>query len=967
VLKSLITGGDADPLLPRLLEGIHQAKEIELAVAFIKSSGLDILFPALSDALTERGATLTVLTSDYLDVTDPRALRSLMLLAERGADVRVFETAGQVSFHLKAYLFLRCSDGTPTGGTAFIGSSNISKIALTEGLEWNYRIEFSGDPADPVQERFCEIQDEYQVLLNRPEVIALDHDWIAGYEKRRRVPNAEVAPDSNDSPLPAPRPSDVQKAALRELSRTMEEGYRSGLVVMATGLGKTYLAGFFVKQMNAAKALFVAHREEILLQAEATFQRIFPRSVVGRYTGNRKEIEANLLFASVQTLGRTGHLELFAPGHFDCVVVDEFHHAAAPTYRRLLTHFRPRFMLGLTATPDRTDQSDILSLCDDNLVYSVNLFYGIEQRLLCRFSYYGIHDGTVDYTEIPWRNGRFDPHTLSNKLATLSRARHALKEWRDKAQKRTLAFCVSIKHARFMEKQFAQDGVRAVAVYGGSEMDRSEALERLDQGSIQVVFSVDLFNEGVDLPSIDTVMMLRPTESKVLFLQQLGRGLRRHPDKQRLIVLDFIGNHKGFVNRPLALFGDQSNLRDPSDFARRYEEGNLTLPEGCYVNFDLEFINFLARLHGGGPVDDYRSLRDSLGRRPTLTEYFHSGASVSQMRNRCGQWWGLLREQGDLDDKERIVFQGHEAFLREIEVTQMTRSFKAVLLEALIENDGFRNPPTLDALAEQALGVFRRRRNFIADIRRDLRNIDDIDMRQWTTYWNGNPVNAWTGGNRNQHDRNWFEESVGYFRPTFAISDDEHEVFQGMVQELVDFRLASYEKHLSSESETTGSVIPFPGTAKDSGTELPYFPNLKIACGYFRNGRADECEYKGLGDGYGRVDSARCFIARAVGDSMNGGKRPIRDGDYLLLELVSPDRAGSITNATMVIERQDIDGGDQYLLRVVNKTRDGRYILKAANPSYDDLQADESMRPLARLRAVIDPSHLRSGQSFDLT
>lgn len=965
--KSLITGGHADPLLPRLLEAIHLADEIELAVAFIKSSGLEVLFPALADAVTARGAGLTVLTSDYLDITDPQALRSLMLLAERGADMRVFETRGLVSFHLKAYIFLRFVNGIPSGGAAFIGSSNISKTALTEGLEWNYRIEFSGDPADPVQERFREIQDEYQALLNRPEVIALDYDWIAEYEKHRRVPDAEVAPGSDDQPLPTPRPSDVQKAALRELLRTMDEGYRSGLVVMATGLGKTYLAGFFVEQMNAVKVLFVAHREEILIQAEATFQRIFPRSVVGRYTGKRKEIEADLLFASVQTLGRAGHLELFKPRHFDCVVVDEFHHAAAPTYRRLLTHFRPRFMLGLTATPDRTDQSDILSLCDDNLVYSVNLFYGIEQRLLCRFSYYGIHDGTVDYTEIPWRNGRFDPDILSNKLATLSRARHALKEWRDKAQSRTLAFCVSIKHARFMEKQFAQDGVRAVAVYGGSEMDRSEALERLEQQTIQVVFSVDLFNEGVDLPSIDTVMMLRPTESRVLFLQQLGRGLRRHPDKQRLIVLDFIGNHKGFVNRPLALFGDRSDLRDPSDFARRYKEGTLTLPEGCYVNYDLEFINFLARLRGGGPVDDYRSLRDSLGRRPTLTEYFHSGASVSQMRNRCGQWWGLLREQGDLDDQERIIFQGHEAFLREIEVTQMTKSFKAVLLEALLENDGFRNPPTLDALAEQALGVFRRRRNFIADIRKDLRNIDAIDMPQWTTYWKGNPVNAWTGGNRKQHDRNWFEESAGYFRPTFAISEDEHEVFQSMVQELVDYRLASYEPRLKYERKTTESVLSFPDASKEGDTELPYFPNLQIACGYFRNGRADECEYKELGGGYGHVDPARHFVARAVGDSMNGGKHPIRDGDYLLLELISPDRAGSITNATMVIERQDIDGGDQYLLRVVNKTQDGRYILKAANRSYDDLQADESMRPLARLRAVIDPSHLRSSQSSDLT
>ena len=267
---------------------------------------------------------------------------------------------------------------------------------------------------------FEEVRNEYRLLLDHPQVLLLDYAWIDAYEKRRVMPPLPIAPGSNDSELPVPQPNEVQIEALKALADTRAVGYQRGLVVMATGLGKTYLAAFDSVQINAKRVLFVAHREEILLQAEATFQRIRPQAKVGRYAGLKKETEVDLLFASVQTLGKSHHLEKFLPIHFDYMVVDEFHHAAAPTYRRLLSHFRPHFLLGLTVTPERTDQSDILSLCDDNLVFTNGLFQGIEQGFLCPFSYYGIYDESVDYKGIPWRNRRFDPESLSNKLATLA-------------------------------------------------------------------------------------------------------------------------------------------------------------------------------------------------------------------------------------------------------------------------------------------------------------------------------------------------------------------------------------------------------------------------------------------------------------------------------------------------------------------------------------------------------------------
>jgi len=961
VAQYLTTGGENDPLLPQLLAAIRRANQIDLAVAFINSSGLDLLFAALTDAVEIRGARLRVLTSDYLDVTHPQALRRLLLLAERGADARIFQAGDQHSFHLKTYICLRTEDDRDQWGVAFVGSSNISRTALTDGLEWNVLVTFEEGRSDRSTEGFREIRREFESLFEHPRVTALDHGWIEAYEHRRKVQRLPIAPGSDETEEPPPKPTVIQSEALKALSGTRSHGFRRGLVVMATGLGKIYLAAFDSSRMGARRVLFVAHREEILLQAEASFQRVHTKARVGRFTGSQKDSEVDLLFASVQTLSRPNHLEKFDPDHFDYVVVDEFHHAAAPTYRRLLQHFRPRFLLGLTATPDRTDQSDILSLCDDNLVYTRQLFDGVELGLLSPFSYFGIYGETVDYREIPWRNGRFDPSSLSNKLATLGRARHVLRHWRDKAQHRTLAFCISKRHADFMAERFRREGIRAEAVYQGSNLDRSAALEQLDSGELQAIFAVDLFNEGVDLPAIDTVMMLRPSESKVLFLQQLGRGLRRHPAKEHLVVLDFIGNHRGFLNKLQALFGVGGSDSALAGFGRHARAGDLPLPPGCYANYDLEIIDFLTALHGQGPTRDYQALKDSMGRCPTLSEFYRSGSSIPTMRSRHGHWWALVRDQDDLQSAEAACLKRHEDFLREVETTAMTRCFKAVLLESLLENDGFRRPPRLDELAAQALEVFRRRRTFVADIREDLRDLDRIDEGRWLTYWKGNPIAAWLGRNRREIGRRWFELREDRFHPTFTVTEEESDTFQAMVQELVDYRLSVYEPRPEKRPEPSATVIPLPVTAPDreNDNELPFFPDLRIACGHFRTGRSDVDTVCRIGPGHSRLDPSRHFVARAIGNSMNGGKNPINDGDYLLFELVDPARAGSITGTIMAIERQDASGDDQYLLRVVTKTPDARYVLKATNPDFPDYEADEGMRTLARLRAVLEPDEIR--------
>lgn len=953
----LITGGTADPFLPRIEAEIHSATHIDIAVAFIKSSGMKLVFDALVDAVTERETKLRLLTSDYLGITDPQALRMLMLLSERGADVRVFE-AGDDSFHLKAYIFVRTHGGELVQANAFVGSSNISRKALTDGLEWNYRVAFAENAPTGARERIEEIRGKFDKLFAAKEARQLDYRWIEAYEMRRRPPPQAVAPGSDDRELPAPEPNEVQREALAALANTREKGFRRGLVVMATGLGKTFLAAFDVEQVGARRALFVAHREEILLQAEESFQRVLPNARVGRYSGQQRDRDADLLFASVQTVGRSRHLDTFDPQHFEYIVVDEFHHAAASTYRRLLQHFRPNFLLGLTATPDRTDQSDILSFCDDNLVYQRDLFDAVQGGWLSPFTYYGIYDEHVDYQAIPWRSGRFDPEVLSNKLATLARARHVLREWREKRQRRTLAFCCSIKHAEFMAQHFQRHGVQAVSVYAGSDVSRSQALDSLRDGSLDVVFSVDLFNEGMDLPGIDTVMMLRPTDSKILFLQQLGRGLRRDDGKERLVVLDFIGNHKGFFNKLEALFGGTSNNQALAALARKIEEGRVELPDGCFVNYDLKVIEFLKQLDSKGFQNQYEDLKASLGRRPTASEMYRAGTSMSRLRRQHGPWWQFVNDRGDLDERERRCLREYGKFFEAVETTAMTKCFKMVLLQALLELDGFSHAPTADSLTRRSLEVFQRRRQLVPDVREDLRDVDNPDTSAWTRYWRDNPINAWIGGNTRDAGC-WFHLEGDGFVPTFTVGPDDLEPFTSMVQELVDYRLAAYLPRLQADTEQN-NVVPFPESAHR--TELPYFPNIQIACGHFKAGRADAEEYRSLGPGHGRLDPARHFIARASGNSMNGGKQPIHDGDYLLLERVTPTSAGSITGNVMAIERADDTGDGQYLLRVVTKTPDGHYLLKATNPDYGDFQADESMRTFARFREVLDPLEMAVGQ-----
>lgn len=955
----LTVGGKQHHFLPKLCHAIRSGDQVDMAVAFVKTTGLNLLLPDLLDVMqTEREpapARVRILTSDYLDITDPEALRKLTLLQDHGAQVAVYESKGS-SFHMKAYLFAGQSDSNRHWGRAFIGSSNISRQALQDGLEWNYQIDYPPDTG------YLEAVSRFEELFRHPKVVPLTDHWIDEYAKRRVPPPQPIVPGSMEQEAP-PMPNEVQKAALKALDETREEGYKRGLVVLATGLGKTWLSAFDAKQLGARRILFVAHREEILYQAAETFVRIKPNSRVGFYMGKQRDHSVDILCASIQTLGKESHLERFAPQHFDYIVVDEFHHAAAPTYHRLLKYFAPQFLLGLTATPDRTDRSDILSLCDDNLVYEYPLFAGVRGNFLVPFHYHGIYDETVEYQEIPWRNGKFDPNLLAHKLATMGRARHALRVWSEHKQVRTLAFCVSRVHADFMARYFQKNGVRAASVHGESEMSRGEALELLESGGLDVIFSVDLFSEGVDLPAIDTVLLLRPTESKVLFLQQIGRGLRKSHGKDRLVILDFVGNHQSFLHKPQALMGQAMNLRQLAEFARKAEQNRLDLPDGCFVNYDLEVIDFLKGLDQKGAEKDYQALKDTLGRRPTLTEYYRFGANIAQARKQHGSWFGLLKDMGDLAEEDEVLLALHIDFFVEVEKTSMNKSFKIILLEAFQLVGGWEKGVELPVLAEESWRIMKRRPRLFAEIADSVCHVDGR-ASEWQEYWRVNPVKYWTN-----KSPSFFSFEQERFEPTFSVDQSAMAVFESMVQELIDYRLAKYEarQDLTQDLQQQRNLRPIP--AQD--TELPFFPTLKIACGHFRNSMVDQIEdveYRTLGSGHGRLNPEKHFIARASGNSMNGGRRPILDGDYLLLEQISSEAAGKVTDTTLAIERADEAGDTQYLLRTVRKSATGEYVLEAANSEHDDIivtpELAEQFRTFARLKEVISPLEMARGQEL---
>lgn len=648
---ALLTNSRGEPSLGAELRAeLETSDEVDLLCAFVKWHGIRLLEPQLRN-LQHRQLPFRVITTTYMGATERAALDRLV--RELGAQVKVQYDAQRTRLHAKAWMFRRRSEFD----TAYVGSSNLSRAALLDGVEWNVRLSRVGTPTllDKFRATFDTYWNDssfepYDPDLHRDRL----DDALAEAGGSRSHDRVTVTLSGLDV---RPYPYQQEMLEALDVERTVHGRHRN-LIVAATGTGKTVVAALDYRGLcNAATGhrpslLFVAHRREILQQSLRTYREVLNDASFGElYVGGVRPERWHHVFASVQSLNSYG-VSAIPPEAFDVVVIDEFHHAEAATYRQILNHLRPDELLGLTATPERTDGVDVRSFFDGRTAAELRLWDALGADLLCPFHYFAAADGT-DLRRIAWSRGRYDDHELSN-LYTGNRPRATivLSQLRDKvielAAMRALGFCVSVAHAEYMASVFREAGIPARAVSGATpSVEREKALADLRDRRVNVLFAADLFNEGLDLPEVDTVLFLRPTESATVFLQQLGRGLRRTRDKAVLTVLDFVGHHR-------KEFRFDAKLRALTGYTRReldraIDRGFPFLPAGCQIVMDrrtqalvLENIRaqvanrwrqMVAELRSYGDVDLDTYLRES-------------GVELADVLRGDRSWTRLRREAG---------------------------------------------------------------------------------------------------------------------------------------------------------------------------------------------------------------------------------------------------------------------------------------------------------------------------------
>ncbi len=641
----------ASPLAPRLLKNdesrhdnvlsalqreMAECERLDLSVAFLAKSGIQVLMKSLLD-LERREVPVRLLTSTYLDFNEPEALAKVRELTN--IELRVYDGP----LHTKGYLF---SKGEVR--TLIVGSSNLTQSALQTNAEWNLLVN--------TYERgsvWESTRDEFERVWSSPRARAVTDAWLDWYRSVhrrasfRRVPTADLAADLVAEPAEGASrqepgagvaekpitPNKMQAEALSNLRELREKGESKALLISATGTGKTYLAALDVRACAAGRVLFVVHRQQIAKKALESFERVSGRRrTYGIYSGSTHERDADYVFCTVQLLAR--HLDEFAPDEFDYVIVDEAHRSGAESYQRVLSHFRPKFLLGMTATPDRTDGYNIYDLYGNNVAYRITLQKAQESRMLAPFHYFGICDLVVDGESI-------GDHARFSQLTSSRRVSHVIEQIERYAVdpvRRGLVFCSRVDEARELSRAFNDRGFRTVALDGeSSEADRQRAVERLQYDHdvrddyLEYIFTVDIFNEGIDIPLVNQIIMLRPTESAIVFVQQLGRGLRSVPGKDYVLVLDFIGNYQQSFLIPVALSGDRSFNKD--NLRRFMREGSRLIPGCSTISFDEVSERHVYRMLDRARLgdvrrirDEYQSLKHMLGRIPTLMDFCQMGS-----------------------------------------------------------------------------------------------------------------------------------------------------------------------------------------------------------------------------------------------------------------------------------------------------------------------------------------------------
>lgn len=613
-------------------EELLRCDKFQISVAFITMGGITPLLQTLKE-LENKGIPGEILTTNYLDFSEPKALAKLNDLKNIKLKMYDVESANN-GFHTKGYIFKK-----EEVYRIILGSSNMTNTALTSNIEWNTKI-ISTEQGERAQD----IVNEFNELWNSEYALDFEHFYEiykTRYEiikHQRQEAKKDKIPSFEKYTL---KPNSMQEEFILNLRKIMEKGEKRALLISATGTGKTYASAFAMRELGFKKVLFLVHREQILKQAKKSYENVFSSNITtGILSGNHKDINADYLFSTVQTLSRENVLSQFDENRFDCIVIDETHKAGAESYHKIINHFKPKLLLGMTASPERTDGFDIYKLFDHNIASEIRLQDALKDDLLCPFHYFGISDLTVDGREI-------DEKTEFRYLATEERVNHVIEKaeyfGHNGDRVKGLVFCSRNDEAKALSDAFNKRGYNTIALSGSnSQSEREEAVERLEMECdvdengrpvsnqpLDYIFTVDIFNEGVDIPKVNQVIMLRPTQSAIIFVQQLGRGLRKADGKEYVVVLDFIGNYSNNFLIPIALSGDRTYNKDN---VRKYvREGVRVIPGSSTIHFDeitkkkifesIDKMTTTKRML----TDKYNQVKYKLGRIPTILDFYKLG------------------------------------------------------------------------------------------------------------------------------------------------------------------------------------------------------------------------------------------------------------------------------------------------------------------------------------------------------